>query len=68
MQAKLPQTYSFLSLAPASLLDLIPEDEELASNSIFFAKNEVFPEDEVSVVEYQGFVLIRHLWRGEGAK
>lgn len=58
---------SFLSLIPASLLDLIPDDEELASISIFFVKNIEPPEDDVSVVEYQGFVRIRHLCLGDGA-
>lgn len=53
--------YLFLSSVPASLLDLIPEDVELVSISIFF--NIEF----VSGPESHGLVLIRLRCRGDGA-
>lgn len=59
-------TYLFLSSVPASLLDLIPDDVELVSISIFFRIELLFP-TAVSGVESHGLVLIRHRWRGDGA-
>lgn len=57
----------FLSSVPASLLDLIPDDVELVSISIFLIIEFPFPTADVSGVESHGFVLIRHRCRGDGA-
>lgn len=60
--------YLFLSSVPASLLDLIPDDVELVSISIFFIIELPFPTaDVVSGVESHGLVLIRQRCRGDGA-
>lgn len=58
---KYDNVYLFLLSVPASLLDLMPEDVELVSISIFF--NIEF----VSGPESHGLVLIRLRCRGDGA-
>lgn len=61
--------YLFFSSVPASLLDLIPDDVELVSISIFFNIELQLPTADgfVSGADSHGLVLIRQRCRGDGA-
>lgn len=53
---------------PASLLDFKPDDDDNESISNFLVGKLVIDDDEVSVLETHGFVLILQRCLGEGAK
>lgn len=62
--------YPFLFVllpVPASLLDFNPEDDEYESISFFLAGKLAIDDDEVSVLETHGFVLILQRCLGDGA-
>lgn len=52
---------------PASLLDFKPDDDEYESISLFLAGKLLIDDDEVSVLETQGFVRILQRCLGDGA-
>lgn len=58
--------FDFLSSVLVSLHERTPDDVDPESPSVFLWKL-ASDDDDVSVFESHGFVLIRHLCRGDGA-